>query len=754
MSPFSVCSYRYEEEKRLINVLSVYIHPVSIDDELLDEAIAPVLSSQGPFERMNIHGTPDSIERVIGILKGESSSLARIKNTRISIDQKLTFVSWAKDGGRFIATTFDGTVLDNTPVISLERRFSLFDAFVQNNGLVNAARGTHFTKPSKSHSLQFLRAANVLEHSAVSHQIVFWLYPLLQNKAIHRLIVDTSGIASVAYALAYERMWRGHATSLPIIESHGSYGGLENLTVTDPEGTVFLISASTSGSLANKLIEKGAKAENIFTLFYLGGQTPGAVLCDLAADKSCSFAGLPLIINYPENDCPECKKHSYPISIMGDQFRTEPAKIEQITVRLDDFDEETRSILDKVVSTGLFKVFRTVENREFELYLDVDNMLNGMFGDDAARARVEDIGLRLQRLLNRGLPVHLRRIVATDYPGASEIAETAHAALPAGLRSEVKIVKMHELLDELNEAGTATLVVSGCMDDAYDLTGISRDLRTVQPGGSITYVSPIFRSTSATERKITESNLTYGDQGPKTFSQLSVINLDLPQCSIRHSWIIEFERLEAVQYWCDKNEKTVPVGIVQRIELLRLAPATGLVNDLFWPNPSGENLVLAADFTMIPTQDGRRPVPQADVFAIVSSLFHKYRQGAVRGKPRLTSHTYERTVISPATFTRFSDGVLQAAFLRAAREGELAYANCNHEISSSMLAFLFGEVRAAEHGGGHALMEYLIAILVGRLTLHEAHMKAFLDSVTSASVSDHHLVVAYFLKGELEGVGS
>lgn len=751
MSSLTICAYVHKGAGgRATNVLSVFVPPVPISEEMLDEAIAPLLTSRGPFDQIHICGLPESIGAVRNIFAGESAVRRRLCSILAEPSRQIVFITWrspANDG--FEAETLGRVDLVDAGIMTLEQRFSLCDAFISSGGLVTAGGGTHFTKPSGTHSSQFLRAANVLEQSAVSHQLVFWLYPLLRSRTITRVIVDTSGIAPVAYALAYERLHRGVSMTLPSIESHASYGGLDTLVVPDPENTIFLVSASTSGSLASKLIEKGAYPENIFTLFYLGDTSPGAILCQLNPDSRLGFEGIPPISNYTAESCPECARHSYPIPIVGDQFRTEPAKVDEITILLSDFEESARAVLDRLVSTNLFKVFKDVGNRTFELYLDIESMFRDEATDEEARQRVQRIRLQLQRLLWRGMPIHLRRIIPTAYPGADAIANDALAAVPATLRTRVEIKPSNSLLPQAPESDTATLVVSGCMDDVYELMGISRDLRTVQPGGSITYVSPIFRAASDTERKRIESNLTFGAHGPKTFTLLSAVAIDLPQCSPTHSWRLEYRRLQEIEYWCDLQSEDVPVEISARLELLRAAPATGLQNNLFWPAPSGEELGLAADFTMIPTRDGQRVVSQADVFAIVSSLFHKYRQGVPR-KPRLIYKTYERSVISPDSFQRFSDGVLQAAFLRAARAGEISYANCNEAVSERMAVFLQDEVKAAKQNGGPALMEYLIALLIGRLTLHPGHIRSTLSLILASDLPAHVTLIARFIAHELD----
>ena len=749
MSMFNISTYlRPGGDGRLINVLSVFLHPISFSEELLDEAIVPWLASGGPYDRVHISGQPVAVAAARAILSRESAIRIRLQKMLKDIDYVI-FITWSNDYPGISVESIHGTCPADANISALEQRFSLFDLFLKNGGLVTAGRGTHFTKPSGTHSTQFLRAANVLEKSGTNHQLLFWLYPLLKGRTINRLVVDTSGIAPVAYALAYERLRWKEADALPMIESHASYGGLDAVTVPDPEHTIFIISASTSGSLASKLIEKGAKAENIFTLYFLGTTTPGTVVCNLGADPVNRFEGLPRISNYQAINCPECDSHSYAIPIVGDQFRTEPARVDEIEVTLGDFDEASRSVLDRLVSTGLFKVFRSVGTRQFELYLDVQNMLEGNVEEESARARVADIRVKLSRLLRRGSTVHLRRIVPTGYPGARTIADLAHAALPLNLQEQAVVTSSETLSAVSEEREAGTLVLSGCMDDTYELMGISRDLRSVHPGGSITYVSPIFRASADAERRRIESNLTFGDQGSKTFTLLSVVSVDLPRCAPNHSWQLEYERLLELEYWCAYRDHEVPVAITERIELLRTAPGIGLVDDLFWPSPQGGALKLASDFTMIPTDDGKRVISQADMFAIITSLFHKYRQGVPK-KPRLVCRTYERTVVSPESFQRFSDGVIQASFLRAARDGEIAYGNCDEIVSERMFAFLAGEVSGAAESGGHALMEYLIALLVGRLTLHRKHALEFLAAVVNMAIADHFTIIAIFLIDEIE----
>jgi hypothetical protein len=729
MSRFSICTYtRPETDGNEWKILSIFIFPFKFNDDNLDEAIAPFLSQEGPFDAVHFVGYGESVSIIEMLFGAESVAFDRMSNAIHDFVLHSRLISINQSNGELVCQTLAGEDVIDIALLAAEKRQSLQRLFINNNGLVNAANGVHYAKPSKTHSTQFLRTANVLESSASAFQIAFWIINYIAGRVIDRVVVDTSGIDSVAFVLGFMRLKMGLQLAIPAVESHSSYGGLEFLSVPNPETTLFLISATTSGSLHLDLVNLGAKSENIITLYYLEGKGygPSNILCNLSHDSKLNRDGLNSIKSYPLNDCPYCKDHSYAIPMEGDQFTTEPARIAEIEILLSDFAEAHRKILDDLSSTGLFKVFRSVNSREFEIYLDVEAML-----ERPAKDFVRELIVKLERLLKRGIPVHLRRIIYTEYPGVEALAKVAFAFSKTELDPKgISITGSKGLGNHSKNPETASLIVSGCLDEVYELMRISRDLREIQPGGNTTYVAPLFRATSKRERKRIESNLTYGEYGPKTFNLYSVIEIELPACERLHSWQLEFTKLNELVHWADLKDIAVPSEIEQRIELLRSAPARGLDEKVFWPSPSGEELDLGSDFTMVPTDDGRRHLSQADIFVIASSLFHQYRQG-INGKPRLMYKPYERTVISPESFQRFSDGVLQAAFLRAAREGEIGYANCEEQVSERMFLLMMDEVEAAKYGHGPVLMEYTIALMIGRLTLHPNHRSVFLDAIAS-----------------------
>lgn len=756
MSRFTVCTYRVRQVRdRERKILSIFVRPFEFSDEHLDEVIAPLFQKEGPFDAIHLTGFPSTIEAVFSMLTSESAVIKRIGKALPDWKTSLKLFTLNAAGAGIRCQQFDrAEIAQAEAIVAHERQRSLQALFTQRNGLIIASEGVHYAKPSKKHSTRFLRTANVLEDSSTALQIAFWLISVLPTGPVRRIVVDTSGIDSIAFALAYERERAKNPAFLPIIESHSSYGGLANLTVPDPDGTVFLISASTSGGLLSELIAKGAKCDQIVTLYFLGNETAnaGAVLCNLTAHLENNPQGFPLIRNYDPSECPACEKHSIAIPIEGDQFSTEPPRIEEISMVLSDFPPSQRDTLSALMGTGLFKTFKTVDAREFEIYLDIEAFFDPAASRDAeSQGIVDSIKVRFDRLVNRGMPIHLRRIIFTQYPGAKRLAASAldayshYLGIGKETGSAVQLIDAARLHSSNKSFETASLVISGCLDEYYELLGISRDLRAIHPGGNVTYLAPFFRCSSKGERTRREADLTFGEHGPRTFNLFSVVQIELPDCESRHSWLLEYDSLQEVVHWAELEGLVVPDDIRERITLLRNAPATGISQHLFWKSPQGNELQLASNFTLIPNQDGQRPVSQADVFVIAASLFHQYRQG-VKDKPILRHLPYQRTVISPESFHRFSDGILQGALLRAARGAEIAYGNCNRGVSRRMTEFLLQEVDDALQGRGPALMEYLVALMIGRLTLHHDDCHAVLEKIaTTAGLPDWIAICARYM---------
>src|SRR5579871_6129847 len=96
MSPFTICTYLCNgHDRRALNVLSIFLHPVSFNEALMDEALVPLLTNKGPFDCVRIHGAPEPIAIARDIFQNESAVRARLSKTLEAIDEQVVFITWA-----------------------------------------------------------------------------------------------------------------------------------------------------------------------------------------------------------------------------------------------------------------------------------------------------------------------------------------------------------------------------------------------------------------------------------------------------------------------------------------------------------------------------------------------------------------------------------------------------------------------------------------------------------------------------------
>ena len=140
--------------------------------------------------------------------------------------------------------------------------------------------------------------------------------------------------------------------------------------------------------------------------------------------------------------------------------------------------------------------------------------------------------------------------------------------------------------------------------------------------------------------------------------------------------------------------------------------------------------------------------PQADIAFTMAAVLHAMRSsGKLRGP---SSHT--QTVLSPHVFTRFSDGIVQAAILRNAIGSELDYAS-DTKLSSDIENILryVGENR--HENAGEAWPEFLLAIALGRLRLAAPQAQSLLAQATTWAAIDNNPALTWLTEKAARAAG-
>jgi hypothetical protein len=586
-------TYCYSQGASNARVLSIFFPSPAFEDETLDSTLLDAIAAHAVFDAVHIVGDTCAVDRARELMTTNTPLRARLDGAVRNLDHVLRETTFDSSRCQFRVAGSAVSPDQEAFLIEIERRFWLWRAFVSTGALVRAPQGLHYRKTSGRHSAAFLRAANVLEDGPNISALAFWLLGIVAGKKIQRIVVDTSGIAAVAVAVGHEAVKRGLFSIVPTFETHRSYEGLEKLRISQPAQTLVLVSASTSDGLVEKLIENGADHQNIVTLFYGGKpQSKGNVLCDLRAKPDLGFEGIDHVESFDEQSCDLCRRGSIPVKIAGDQFMLEPPRIEEVRIAREDLPADQYQKLNDLAGRRIFRTFRRTEGRDHEIFLD---------SECAFASRDE-----WEKFVKRGLPVHISRIVYDSLPCSRALAERARNIVPLEWQGRVTLLTSRDLRTIEPAPGSATLVVSACIDDIAELLAINRDLRTVQARGDASYVSPFFRAPDRAERLRVQSNLTYGDRGPGSFSLFAIHQLQLPRCDLNHSWLQELRTLERASQWADLAGVAIPAAVDARLARLRVAPSEGLIDDLFWTSPRGVQLGVHQTIHFLTPEEARR----------------------------------------------------------------------------------------------------------------------------------------------------
>ncbi|KGV20586.1 hypothetical protein [Burkholderia pseudomallei] len=648
-------------------------------------------------------------------------AVARARRYFEGIGGKIRLLSVVEEvgGKRYVSSIpfeyNDGKVSPGEPQALDERLPSgwLFDLFHGGGGLIEAPPGVHFGKLSGRHSNKFLRASAPLLASEQCAVVAFFALAATTGQAPSRILVDTAPIIAVAFAMArmavIHKLWEKQ----PPVKSFSSYGGVENLPRTRPSD-LFLLSASTSGGLAERLKGASVAGERIVTLFYLDSGAPeykGIVVCNLTY-KNDGLYGYAKISNHQASQCPYCQAGYFLAQLEGDQFLLEKRAVKRLAVRTPSQPADARKVIERLARTGclsvtLYKssVSSAGTTIDGERFLEVDKSLRADF----------------VRMLRRFSPAPL------DYVMLVGISDEAFAKLveEAGLGAVVGAATIVSSLEGLSSmSGGAALVVFGCLSNHAQAREINARMRTLVPGGAVAYLSAVTVAQNRRGLDELEMFLSYGERGRDTFTVRSALNFMLPApAPLSTAWEAEYELLQRME-----EEKVLSPELDARLQEL---DASATSTDSLFFSGCKPKLAIARDFVYLDTKDRHESISQADIYAVVSNMLACVRadnQSLTAKKPSGldgapgTSSVYGHALICPTNFENYNDAVLRAAFLRAASPSELLY-SVDEECSTAMLNVIVAEAEAWSEGGGAALPEFLLALASRRMRLADKHLE-------------------------------
>jgi len=594
--------------------------------------------------------------------------------------------------------------------------------FTNRGGILESSPAHHFIKPSKAHSAQFIRTANVLVSSAETNFIAFCLLPFLKTDTSH-IYCDTASINSLAYAVVHLRQNIDKTFPFVTVDSFGSYEGLRTFRFHGLANSLILISASTSNKLVRKLLDMHRiDASRIVTLFLIGhSNTHEHVLADLTK-RAANASGFDAIINYEAENCPLCQRGSTPIEILGDQFLAGDPKISPYTVKQTDVPAWLNPLMKQLAGKGLVRCYfdELAPNKAREIHIDLSTIFHK--SEKGLQKEFPEIASRFHKILTQSLPASLSRIIHLEGKSSIEMAHRVkeHFLKYGGVKRKIELKSSKDVSNfspkNVRDTGS-TLVVASCVVSGRSLMAISQFLRNIQTNGAITFLIGLSRTRNRLVLDEIRNNVCYGKYGVSDYGFFYVNSIFLPDDPPLKltSWDSEIELLKLLRETY-RNRRGFPNNVINdRIQTIQSAsdPAKrGLVENLFWNAHDGHPLKARKNIAFF---DFQKNFSQADIYLAISATLHSLRQEGNNEAP-LLQRGYQVVLLSPHNFSRFNDGAIQAAFLRAAHRAELNY-SASSQASRNMaevLHFVFSNI---DNEQGEATGEFLLALADHRLRL-------------------------------------
>lgn len=575
---------------------------------------------------------------------------------------------------------------------------------VEENEVVHVAPAGHtFKHPSGRINKLFIQSRELASTETELQFIAKGLVTLIDNVSwndIKTIYIDTIGIYSIVKEAA------AFADCTANIESYHSYNSLTELNLPNEEYLV-VISASTSGSMANELLRRGFSKEKIITLIDTEERASSHVLINLSSTE--------LLKNLSKVDGNETD-----IELVGEHFSYKAKPPRPVTVGIHHRPQHLFELVKNFGKNGINGINQNVESigKSPLLSLKPANLhSSGKFEEWL----IEELSWSLSSSINT--------VIYSDDGASKEVATTVFDFIKK-LSGETKAPCLLEWSkinrDDLKHA-TGIIVVAAFAGDGGRLRQISRDLREY-------------------ESKIIPRHFLVGVGLPQSMESWA----KLEQFLVRNATLRSYK----FSVW-----KVLPIGpdnlrrswvelthLAAKADILTGSPIADFSDDeasecyselsdcisksqhSFFPNTNGNELKLTEGFIFFNGYFDKNidDVTQACTLLAIASVLQTAREHSDPEK-RLKPTNYQSVVIAPENFLRFNDDILQACFLRASLPSELDYSS-DHHLSELMKEFLFKVFTRHKHPFGAAALEFAAALAVGKIKLKKEHSNELISN--------------------------
>ena len=598
--------------------------------------------------------------------------------------------------GAFSVVSFVKNPIDDTDLL-LNGNYSeaiyregLMSLFAMDTVLVKAPAGFTFLKPSGARSSYFIKPENALSESEDVHFLACSLLRKIEEREceanpIEVIYIDTMAISSLAYTLRdlYEELYECEAK--PRVVSFHSYQSMHTVDSPLPRTSLCIISASSSMNMEREWLESsGCLRSEVITLLTLND----AIRSDHALHS------LPTTSQELET-----KTHGRlrDIRILGERFSPEEIEPKQVLLnlashRLAEWSKEAPLLSAKKVLLAFHSTQQSGNIRP--IFVDGMKMFEHSHED-------------IKKYILENVPVSTKWVIHQNDESSKSLAEFCAEYISAHVNSPIKVITPDAIFSDALPKDEGLLIVATVAGRGERLNSISRDLRGVHEGTRrFLVVSQITETKAAVTRF--KKNLEQSVSG-----QLIKVDV-LRSLAVGMS---HFMKLEEEVTLFESLKCDLPAPIEDRINQIN---KNGTLDaEFFLPSSVTPNsrLTLRPKFAFWdPTYYDSHDHSAAVLSTIAASLQHAREDKSIPDHDRLYSSAFQQVVLDPENFSRFNDGIIQAALLRSSYSWELDYSSIPG-ASMKLDRFLRGLFQNYQREQGEASLEFALALAVGKLKL-------------------------------------
>jgi len=568
--------------------------------------------------------------------------------------------------------------------------------------LTKAPAGFLFSKPSSRSSNYFIRAENLLTETLHSHFLAFTCLKVIKDatggglREADTVYLDTMAFLPVALSIQLFQEKFGKPT-IQNIKSFHSHDGLKDGPLPDGSSSLCLISASTNCGLAKEWIKvNGASPARVATfLSFLTDSDSCKVLYTI--EKPDDFESV------SESESTEGRRL---IRIHGERFVAQHTETRLLNISMGHLPEGLQNRFFSFIGKGLFTSFSQIPNRERFRTVQVNK-------DELVRTK--EFTEWFQKVLMEESPASTSLIIHDDDLASSRMAAEALTFLQArGLSCEV-VSAAH--FNPNGKFDGSVIIVAAAAERGTLLLSISRRLRSAQRTGTRIYLVGALLGRSYELMNELAANLTQPPKGSRKYVFKPFIEIPAASLSCNTHWHQEYKLLSQM-IAVDGSSASDPVKA--RVAAFDKAGGYGLSDHAFWPSSyQPGQMKLTKGFAFVSGDKDVTVATCTDIFLTILWILQNARESAkIADSKRLESGELQQVLLSPEVFSRYDDGIIQGAFLRAALPTELDY-SAHETHSASMADIILRVVQGHGFERGDASMEFITALAIGKIRLHK-----------------------------------